>query len=196
MELTNTALVIVDVQKAFADPTWGERNNPEAEKNMAKLLHHWRQEGGRVVHIQHRSADPESLFYPEKDSFGLIEALQPKDDEAVMAKTVNSAFIGTGLEDYLRRNGVDTVVIAGLTTPHCVSTTTRMSGNLGFRTYLVSDATAAFALTGPDGIRYDAETVHALTLATLHEEFAEVVTAAELLAQEWMAVEQEKKRSG
>ena len=196
MGLTNTALVIVDVQKAFADPNWGERNNPDAEKNIEKLLHHWRQNGGSIVHIQHRSLDPESLFYAEKDSFGLIEALQPKDGEAVMEKTVNSAFIGTGLEAYLRSNGIDTVIIAGLTTPHCVSTTTRMSGNLGFRTYLVSDATAAFALTGPDGIRYDAETVHALTLATLHGEFAEVVTSAELLEKDWAAVEQEGKGRG
>ncbi|HSP21202.1 MAG TPA: cysteine hydrolase family protein [Planococcus sp. (in: firmicutes)] len=196
MKLTNTALVIVDVQKAFADPKWGERNNPDAEKNIEKLLHRWRQEGGSIVHIQHRSRDPESLFYPEKDSFGLIEALQPKDDEAVMEKTVNSAFIGTGLEDYLRGKGIEAVVIAGLTTPHCVSTTTRMSGNLGFRTYLVSDATAAFALVGPDGVRYDAETVHALTLATLHEEFAEVVTAEEMLGKEWAAVEQGENGSG
>lgn len=196
MDFKNTALVIVDVQKAFADPKWGERNNPDAEKNIEKLLHHWRQNRGSVVHIQHRSWDPESLFYPEKDSFELIEALKPEEDEAVMEKTVNSAFIGTGLEDYLRNKRIDAVVIAGLTTPHCVSTTTRMSGNLGFRTYLVSDATAAFALTGPDGIRYDAETVHILTLATLHEEFAEVVTAEELLKKDWVAVEQEEKGRG
>lgn len=73
---------------------------------------------------------------------------------------MNSSFIGTNLEDYLKENKIETVIITGLTTPHCVSTTARMSANLGFNTYLVSDATAAFGMKDQNGQYYDAETIH------------------------------------
>jgi nicotinamidase-related amidase len=50
-----------------------------------------------------------------------------------------------------------------------------MAGNFGFDTYLVSDATAAFGLTGHDGKHYSAEEIHETSLATLHGEFATIV---------------------
>jgi nicotinamidase-related amidase len=87
------------------------------------------------------------------------------------------------LEQYIKAHAITDVVISGLTTPHCVSTTARMSGNLGFNTYLVSDATAAFGLKGPDGVYYDADQIHNVSLATLHGEFATVLPTKELIEQ-------------
>lgn len=117
-----------------------------------------------------------SLFHPANEGHSFKEIAKPLDEETVIQKKVNSSFIGTNLEEQLRSNEIDTVVIAGLTTPHCVSTTTRMSGNLGFETYLMSDATAAFGLADQTGTYYDPETIHRLSLATLHDEFATVLT--------------------
>jgi nicotinamidase-related amidase len=94
---------------------------------------------------------------------------------------VNSAFIGTDLEKDLRRDGIDTLVIVGLTTNHCVSTTARMAGNLGFKTYVVSDATAACARLALDGTLRPAEAVHSAALSDLHQEFAAVVDTEEIL---------------
>ena len=105
----------------------------------------------------------------------------PMEGEHVEEKKVNSAFIGTGLEWYLRKNNFDTVVIAGLTTDHCVSTSTRMAGNLGFQTYVVADATATFDRTGNDGKHYSADDVHSCALASLHGEFATVLNTEDLL---------------
>jgi nicotinamidase-related amidase len=102
--------------------------------------------------------------------------------EAVIEKRVNSAFIGTSLEADLRRAGCRGLVIAGLTTNHCVSTTARMAGNLGFATWVVSDATAAFDRIGPDGVAYRADLIHAIALSDLHHEFATVVDTATVLA--------------
>jgi nicotinamidase-related amidase len=99
----------------------------------------------------------------------------------VIEKKVNSAFIGTSLEVDLRRAGCFELVIVGLTTNHCVSTTARMAGNLGFPTFVVSDATATFDRVGPDGVKYPAEAVHALALSDLHGEFATVLDTTTVL---------------
>ena len=106
----------------------------------------------------------------------------PINDEIIIGKTVNSAFIGTNLEHELKSRDINTLVIVGLTTNHCISTTTRMAGNLGFKVYVVADGTATFDRVGFDGKRYDSETVHQISLANLHGEFATVLMSDELLA--------------
>lgn len=175
------ALIIVDVQVAFEDEKWGERNNLNAEEKIRRILQFWRGKEWPVIHIQHTSDHPHSLFHPENDGFSIKEIVKPIEGEVVFTKKVNSSFIGTNLEGYLRGNDLSNVVITGLTTPHCVSTTTRMSGNLGFNTYLISDATAAFGLRDQHGNQFDAETVHDVSLATLHDEFATILTTEQLL---------------
>lgn len=179
--MSSIGLIIVDVQEAFEDNKWGKRNNSEAEVNMSRILTHWRQQGHPVIYIQHQSDDPRSLFYPENKGFKIKEIVAPGQGEVIFTKKVNSGFIGTNLEEYLHENNITDVVIMGLTTPHCVSTTTRMSGNLGFNTYLISDATAAYGLTDHNGNGHDPEQIHNITLATLHDEFATILTTDELI---------------
>lgn len=178
---TNTALIIIDVQKAFEDEKWGPRNNLHAEDNIKLLLKAWRKREYPIVHIQHLSDNDQSIFHPNKQSSAFKDSVVPIKDETIFKKKVNSAFIGTGLEEHLKENNIQKVVIVGLTTPHCVSTTTRMSGNLGFETYLVSDATAAFAIKGADNTYYSAEQIHNVSLATLDNEFAKVLTTEEVI---------------
>ncbi|PEO42936.1 cysteine hydrolase family protein [Bacillus pseudomycoides] len=180
-DFSNTALIIIDVQKAFEEEKWGTRNNPNAEENIRILLNMWREIEYPIIHIQHLSDNNQSIFHPSKQSSGFKDIVVPIKDEKIFKKKVNSAFIGTGLEKHLKENKIKKVVIVGLTTPHCVSTTTRMSGNLGFETYLVSDATAAFAIKGADDTYYSAEQIHNVSLATLDDEFATVLTTEELI---------------
>ncbi|MDM5336582.1 cysteine hydrolase family protein [Fictibacillus enclensis] len=175
------ALILVDIQKAFEDHKWGKRNNLMAEENIKQLLNLWRTKDMPVVHIQHYSDNPTSPFHPSNKTFEIKDIVKPADSEPVFTKKVNSAFIGTDLESYLRKSDIISVVITGLTTPHCISTTTRMSGNLGFKTTLLSDATASFELRDINGKLLDAETVHQVSLATLNEEFAKIMTTDELL---------------
>jgi nicotinamidase-related amidase len=177
----NAALIVIDVQQAFNDPSWGERNNPQAERNVAALVANWRKTGRPLFHIQHRSQRPASLFHPDAPGFQVKPEAQPLPGEPVLYKNVNSSFIGTDLEQRLRDAGIATLVICGLTTDHCVSTTTRMAGNFGFETYIVSDATATFERTGPDGRHYTALQMHDVALASLHGEFATVVATDEVL---------------
>lgn len=178
----DAALLIVDVQDGFRDPRWGARNQPQAEGRIAELLGAWRASGRPVVHVQHLSREPDSPLRPGQPGVEIQAIVAPLPGEKLVQKHVNSAFIGTDLERFLRDRGIRTVVVTGLTTDHCVSTTARMAGNLGFETYLVADATATFGKRGPDGTYYEPALIHDTALASLHGEFAEVVTAGDLLA--------------
>jgi nicotinamidase-related amidase len=175
-------LLVIDVQRGFDDPYWGTRNNRDAEARIAELLTAWRQAGAVIVHVQHMSTTTVSPLRPGQPGNDFKPEAMPLPDEPVVQKTVNSAFIGTALEHQLRAAGVDSLVIVGLTTDHCVSTTARMAANLGFTTIVVTDATATFDRTGPDGVHYTAEQMHSHALASLHREFATVVTAREAIA--------------
>ena len=175
------ALVVIDVQKGFDDPRWGRRNNPQAESNIRKLLDAWRKAHLPVIHTQHLSKEHNSPLRPGAPGNAIKEIASPRPGETVLRKSANSAFIGTRLEPLLKKKRIRAIVIVGITTDHCVSTTARMSGNLGFETYVVSDATATFDRTGPDGRTYRAEEIHAANLASLHKEFATVIDTQSLL---------------
>lgn len=177
----DAALLIIDVQQGFDSTEWGERSNPGAESNIVRLLAAWRSAGRPVIHVQHLSTSPDSPLHPDNPGSELKPEVAPRDGEPLIRKRVNSAFIGTELEALLRARGIDGLVIVGLTTNHCVSTTTRMAGNLGFETVVVGDATAAFGATGHDGRRHPADDVHAVSLANLHGEFATVSSTDDVL---------------
>jgi len=175
-------LLCIDLQIGFLDEAaWGGgRNNTSAEEICGKVLDTWRALGLPVIHVCHSSNDPSSPLHKENPGFPFNPLAAPIMGEPVVTKSVNSAFIGTNLKELLDAKGTTTLVIIGLTTDHCVSTTTRMAGNYGYETILISDATATFDRVGLDGTRLAAEWVHQYALASLHNEFATVMTANQL----------------
>jgi nicotinamidase-related amidase len=178
-----TALLLIDVQTGLDDPKYGPRNNPDAEQRMGELLAAWRGRGRPVIHVKHNSILADSPLRPERPGNALKPELAPAKGEPLFEKNQNSAFVGTPLEDYLRRNGIDSLVMVGLTTDHCVSTTARMGANLGFGVTVVSDATATHGRTGPDGRHFSAQMMHDTALASLHSEFGVVKTTAVILSE-------------
>jgi nicotinamidase-related amidase len=181
---SHTALIVIDVQRAFDlwEAQGKRRNNPQAVARIADLLTAFRADGAPIFHIRHQGTRPNSSFLPDGAGYPVKDEARELDGEPVLVKQVNSAFIGTDLEARLRSADIRTLVICGATTNHCVETTTRMAGNLGFDARLVRDATWTFDRTGPDGDQHSAEDIHAMTLANLNGEFARIVTAADAIA--------------
>lgn len=184
------ALILIDIQKGFDRiDYWGEeRNNPDAEIYAGKLLETWRLEGLPVFHVKHCSQKRSSLLHELNEGNEFKDVVKPLATEPVIKKGVNSAFMGTGLCEQLRESGISTIVIAGLTTDHCISTTARMGANYGFNVWIVADATATFNRKGINGQNYSAAMVHDMALASLNNEFASVVWTDDLINRSITAV--------
>ena len=132
----NTALILIDIQKGFDDEEYwgGNRNNKDAEEKSAIILNTWRKLNLPIFHIIHSSQDAISRLHESHPGFDIKDEVKPINGEPVIKKNVNSAFIGTDLKERLDNQGINKLVIIGLTTNHCVSTTVRMAGNFGFKT--------------------------------------------------------------
>jgi nicotinamidase-related amidase len=174
------ALLIIDMQRGMAVPSAGVRNNPNAERRIAALLHAWRVGRAPVVHVRHISRSPGSPFWPGQAGVEFQPELAPLAAEHVVEKNVPDAFVCTGLDRWLHARGITAVAVVGVSTNNSVEATARSAGNLGFKTYVVSDATFAFAKTDYDGVPRTAQEIHAMALANLDGEYATVLTAAEL----------------
>lgn len=177
----NIALLLISLQQGWDEPYWGQRNNPGAEANQAALLAAFREGGLGVVHIRTDSRDPNSPLHPGEPGHAFKPATAPLPGEPVFAKTGHCAFHGTGLEAWLREQGIDRLVLAGFTTSHSVSSTARAACERGFKTVVLRDACVTFELDDVDGERMPAAALHAAGLAELQGEFAMVLPAEAIL---------------
>ncbi len=179
----NAALILIDFQKGFDQGAYPDRNrnNKDAEKNASLILNKWRALNLPIFHVVHSSLDPDSDFRESQPGFEVKDEVKPLVGEPVIKKNVHSAFIGTDLKERLDKQGINKLVIVGLTTNHCVSTSTRMAGDFGFDVRLISDATATFDRVGINGEKYSAEIIHQTALANLNHDFAQVIDTERLL---------------
>jgi nicotinamidase-related amidase len=179
----NPALILIDIQQGFDETAafGGERNNPDAERNAARLLAHWRDNGWPIFHIRHCSVKPGSPLAEGQPGNDFKPEVRPLPREPVIKKNVNSAFIGTDLKERLDAQGIRTLVIAGFVAEYCVSTTARMAGNYGYLVFVASDATTSFRKKGINGQEMPAELVCQVSLATIDDEFATVLPVSRIL---------------
>jgi nicotinamidase-related amidase len=183
MELqTNAALIIIDQQQGILEPRLGRRNNPQAEERMLDLLGAWRSSGRPVIHVQHLSYSPQSVFWPEQPGVEFQPRFAPQKGEWLIQKRVPDAFCATGLEAQLREAGIGQLIIVGVATHNSVESTARTAGNLGFEAWVVEDACFTFDKADYFGTPRSAEEVHGMSLGNLHGEYATVTSAAQILA--------------
>ncbi|WP_260579395.1 cysteine hydrolase family protein [Vreelandella populi] len=175
------ALMIIDMQRGMSDPAAGERNNPDAEINIQRLLTEWRNAGWPVVHVRHISRTPGSPFWPGQSGAEFQPALAPLAYEHVVEKNVPCAFTQSGLERWFHVRGIKRLVIVGVSTSNSVEATARTAGNLGFNSQVVADATFTFAKQDYAGVYRSADEVHAMSLANLEGEYAAIGITEEVL---------------
>ncbi|HBQ35714.1 MAG TPA: cysteine hydrolase [Rhodobacteraceae bacterium] len=180
------ALILIDIQQGFSDPVWGTRNNPDAEENAARLLKAWRAKKMPVFHIRHLSTSKNSPLMAGTPGAQFNRLVAPVALEAVLEKTVNSGFIGTDLESRLRQKMISHLVICGLTTPHCVSSTARMAANLGFDVSLAHDACAAFSSNADNSWNagatpLSAAQIHDTAISQIHGEFVQAKSTESII---------------
>jgi nicotinamidase-related amidase len=175
-DLTRTALVVVDVQRGFDDSDfWGLRDNPDCEANVERLIAAWRAARRPLVFVRHDSIEPGSPLQAGGPGNAFKDVVTGEPD-LLVSKTVNSAFYGSpDLHAWLQAQDIPAIAVCGITTDHCVETTARMGGNLGYDVLFVLDATHTFDRVGPDGETVAAPELARATAASLHGEFATVV---------------------
>jgi nicotinamidase-related amidase len=181
MNDTPSVLLPVDMQRAFDLPSWPRRWNEAVDRNGLALLAAWRARGLPIIHVRHDSVSPGSTLAPGEPGNAFRPGFEPREGEAVVSKSVNSAFIGTDLDLRLKRLGIRSVVAFGITTDMCVSTTVRVGANLGYDMTLVEDACDCFDLPDGQGGTIPARTIHQVHVATMGFEFAQVVTTGEIV---------------
>ncbi|MCO5160911.1 MAG: cysteine hydrolase [Mesorhizobium sp.] len=172
--MTTPALLVIDVQNAIDDPVWGRRGQPGMEGNISTLLDAWRARRLPVVHIRHDSTDLASPYRPGTPGNEFKAEVAPLPGEPVVDKRTNSAFIGTDLMDVLDELQVRQLVMTGVLLENSVEATARMAGNLGFEVVIPEDAVASVDRIDRRGRHWSAEDVHALTLAILENEYAQI----------------------
>ncbi|MHA3735171.1 cysteine hydrolase family protein [Pseudomonas sp. Eth.TT006] len=183
MELqANAALIIIDQQQGILEPRLGRRNNPQAEERMLDLLRAWRRSGRPVIHVQHLSREPDSVFWPEQSGVEFQQRFLPQAGEWLIKKQVPDAFCATGLEARLGEAGIRQLIIVGVATNNSVESTARTAGNLGFEAWVAEDACFTFDKAEYFGTPRTAEEVHGMSLGNLHGEYATVVSAKQILA--------------
>ena len=175
-------LILIDQQKAMDHPKWGPRNNPDAEKNIARLLSVWRERGWPIIHVKHDSTLPDSPFRPGQEGNDFLPLTAPRAAETVVTKKVHSAFIGTDLMARLEAMGRPALVVCGVLLANSVEATVRVAANFGFSVRLPADACWSCDKRDLTGRLWVAEDVHQLTLALLDGEYASVTTVADTLS--------------
>lgn len=178
----STALIVVDVQKGFDDQAfWGNRNNPDCESNVGRLIEAWRDHDWPIVYVRHDSRTPESPLAVGSPGNAFKDVVTGHP-HLLVSKTVHSAFHGTpDLAAWLKEQGISGIAICGIQTNMCCETTARVGSDLGFEMIFVTDATHTFDVVGGNHQVYRAREIARYTALTLDADFGRVVSTAELV---------------
>jgi nicotinamidase-related amidase len=177
-----SALVLIDLQNDYFPGGKNELHLPEhAAEQAARVLKFFRSHGLPVFHIRHLSSPNGTFFLPGTAGAEIFPAVTPWKDEKVFDKHYPNAFLKTGLSEELLGRQIDHLVICGMMSHMCVSTSVRAAQDYGFSVTVPEDACTTRDLVWRGEV-IPAETVHRTVMASLSGTFAAVVETDELLS--------------
>ena len=163
--MSKEALLLIDIQNIYFTPGPLLLHKPtEAAKKAAVLLERFRKEGKTIIHVQHNF----------KALSGIHCLVKPLEGEKIIHKDYPNSFLETDLLGYFEACGIKKLVVAGMMSHMCVDTTVRMCQNYGYDVTVIDDACTTHSLKH-DKMTIDAQTVHAVYMASLADGFATVV---------------------
>ncbi|HWY62123.1 MAG TPA: isochorismatase family cysteine hydrolase [Rhizomicrobium sp.] len=187
-----TALLLIDMQVDFAAPEGGlgrdgmDMEAPQAAvREASRLAEAARRAGVACVFVRlitrdeddtpflrewktRRGADGPPLCREGTRGAEFVGP-QPHGGEMVFSKERYNSFIGTGLDAALRGEGIDTLVVAGLTTECCIDSSVRDAFERDYHVFVVEDATACYE-----------PGLHAAAIQALALNCAQIVRAADV----------------
>ncbi|MFT2816670.1 cysteine hydrolase family protein [Leifsonia sp. A12D58] len=177
----NTGLIVIDIQNDYFPGGSYPLVGSEAAAHVGSgVLEAARAAALPVIHFQHIADSADATFFrPGTPGADIHPLVAPRDDERVLVKAAPNSFIGTGLEELLRGDDVDQLIVIGMMSSMCVDATVRAALDLGFSVTVVHDACAAPDLEF-DGTSLPGHLVHAAFMAALGDAGARVVSEAEL----------------
>ena len=178
--LSEACLVLVDFQHEYLAGPIALPNAAAAIASAARLLARARSSGAAIFHVAHRGR-PGGLFDRAAERGAIVAALAPLGDEPVVEKELPNAFAGTDLQARLAATGRKNIVLAGLMTHMCVSSTARAALDLGFRVTIDAVGCATRDLPDGRGGTIAAATIHEVALVELSDRFAIIVRDADAL---------------
>jgi nicotinamidase-related amidase len=157
IEPSRTALVVIDLQRGIASMPAEPRSPTEVVARAAQMATALRAAGGTVVLVRvARSPDGRDGLKPITDApvqtgdrsvppdwSEIVPELKPEITDIVITKRQWGAFYGTELDLQLRRRGVDTIILCGISTNVGVESTARDAYERGYEQIFVEDAMAA-----------------------------------------------------
>ncbi len=177
------AIIVVDIQNDY----FAGGKNPlvgidKAAENAAEVIEKARADGDTLIHVRHEFTSADAPFFTAGSPGADINpVVAPRAGETVITKNHPSSFHGTGLDQMLRDNGIEDVVIVGAMSHMCIDATTRAAADSGFKATVVHDACATCDVSF-DGKTVSAADVHTAMMAALAFAYADVKSAREYLA--------------
>ena len=175
--VSDSALIIIDAQNTYCEGIMQLEGVQPAMAECKKLLDRFRQAGRPIFHIRH-DAGPGTPYDVSEPIGQIADIVAPIDGESVITKNYPNSFVSTDLDEQLKKEGVNNLILAGFMSHMCVNSTARGAFSLGYMPTVVASATATRALpskvTGND---VPAAQVHEAALAALSDLPSAVVPA-------------------
>lgn len=141
--MANALLLVVDVQQSLLDG--GPDQKDSFLRTVCNLLGAFRENGAPAAFVRHDDGPGSRGLAFGSPGWEIAGELVPLPGERIFDKRFNSAFQETGLEEYLREQGVDTLVITGMQTEYCIDATIKSAFERGFHVLVPVNGTTTFS---------------------------------------------------